>query len=262
MTEDRILLGAFDKEPGVYRPGRRIVVTVASPRLTIMIAAVALVATGAMVVPAFGAPEGAVQQIVGRRAAAATGGVDSFTPAAADPRLAAMFARSGLADDGFSFTPAQTRRISRTVTVAVRSRSTRALASIDTTPATVGLAPIAYNMGAAIGWKRFAVSGDVAHVDLAGRPGSRDAADLGMSYTLNRFTGRVKGLMDRPLADAPKLIEQAPSYSVDVGGAYRLTHNVDLTAGMRYRRDLDQVQQTSSAQHDSQAVYVGTAFRF
>ena len=236
----------------------------AVPRLTVMIAAAALVATGAMVAPAFGAPEETPQQIIGRRASVASaGGMGSFTPAAADPRLAAMFARSGLADDGFDFTPAQTRRISRSVTVAVRSRSTRALASLDKTPATVGLAPIAYNMGAAIGWKRFAVSGDVAHVDLAGQPGSREAADLGMSYTLNRFTGRVKGLMDRPLADAPKLIEQAPSYSVDVGGAYRLTHNVDLTAGMRYRRDLDQVPQTSDPQrHDSQGVYVGTAFRF
>ena len=69
--------------------------------------------------------------------------------------------------------------------------------------------------------------------------------------------------MDRPLSDAPKLVEQVPSYSVDVGGAYRLTHNVDLTAGMRYRRDLDRLQQTDDEQrHDSQAVYVGTAFRF
>jgi hypothetical protein len=228
-----------------------------------MIAAAALAATGVMVAPAFGAPEGTGPRLAPHRTVSTPVGMGGFTPAAADPRLAALFARGGLADDGFSFTPAQTHRVSRAVTVAVRARSTHALTAADHAPATVGLTPIAYNMGAAIGWKRFAVTGDVSHVDLAGRPGGRDAADLGMSYTLNRFTGRVKGLVDRPLADAPHLVEQVPSYSVDVGGAYRLTHNVDLTAGMRYRRDLDRLQQSDDAQrHDSQAVYVGTAFRF
>lgn len=232
-------------------------------RLALMIAAGALVATGVAVAPASGASEGPVRQIAARRAQAAPAGMGGFTPAAADPRLAALFARSGLADDGFSFTLAQTRRSTRAVTVAVRSRSTRALVGVDHLPTTVGLAPVAYNLGAAIGWKRFAITGDVSHVDLAGQPGSREAADLGVAYTLNRFTGRVKGLVDRPLADVPSLVAQMPSYSVDVGGAYRLAHNVDLTAGLRYRRDLDRLQQPDEPQrHDSQAVYVGTAFRF
>ncbi|MGI4731923.1 MAG: hypothetical protein ACRYFW_09265 [Janthinobacterium lividum] len=236
----------------------------AASRLTLLIAAGALVATGITVAPAFGASDAAVQPLATRHAPAPSMGMGSFTPAAADPRLAAMFARSGVADDGFSFTPAQTRRVSRAVTVAVRARSTRSLASNDHVVPNVGLTPIAYNLGAAVGWKRFAVVGDVAHVDLQGQPGSREAADLGVSYTLNRFTGRVKGLLDRPLADAPKLVEQAPSYSVDVGGAYRLAHNVDLTAGVRYRMDIDRLQQSDDVaqHHDSQAVYVGTAFRF
>lgn len=234
-------------------------------RLTLTIAAGALVATGIAVVPAFGAPEVGGQRAPARRVPAPMpAGLGGFTPAAADPRLAAMFARGGLADDGFSFTPVQARRNPRAVTVAVRSRSTRALVGGDRTVTAVGLTPIAYNLGAAIGWRRFAVSGDVAHVDMAGRPGSRDAADLTIAYTLNRFTGRVKGLVDRPLGDAPALVEQAPGYSLDVGGAYRLAHNVDLTAGVRYRTERDRlVQATDETQrHDSQAVYVGTAFRF
>lgn len=235
-------------------------------RLPAMIAAAALVATGVTVAPASGASESVSHPgAAARHLAQAPVSLGSFTPAAADPRLAALFARGGLADDGFSFTPAQTRRATRAVTVAVRSHVARALVAVaaDRPAPTVGLAPVAYNLGAAIGWKRFAVTGDVTHVDLAGQPGSREAADLGVSYTLNRFTGRVKGLVDRPLADVPQLVAQMPSYSVDIGGAYRLAHNVDLTAGMRYRRDLDRLQQPDEPQrHDSQAVYVGTAFKF
>jgi len=52
-----------------------------------------------------------------------------------------------------------------------------------------------------------------------------------------------------------------PSYSVDLGGAYSLTRNLDVTAGVRYRSDRDRLTQ-ADARRDSQAVYVGTAFRF
>lgn len=229
-----------------------------------MIAAGALVATGLAVVPAIGAPEAVGQRALVRRAAPTPASLGGFTPAAADPRLAAMFARGGLSDDGFSFTPVQTRRNPRAVTVAVRSRALHVPAGLDHVASSVGLTPIAYNLGAAIGWRRFAVGGDVAHVDLAGRPGSREAADLSVAYTLNRFTGRVRGLADRPLPDAPRLTELAPGYSLDVGGAYRLAHNVDLTAGVRYRMERDRLAQATdeTQRHDSQAVYVGTAFRF
>ena len=44
----------------------------------------------------------------------------AFTPAAADPRLAAVFARGGLDTGGFRFTPTDTRHDNRAVTVVVR----------------------------------------------------------------------------------------------------------------------------------------------
>src|SRR3546814_4529668 len=55
---------------------------------------------------------------------------------------------------------------------------------------TVSVAPIAYNLGVAVGWKRFALSGDVTHVDLGGKPGSAQSVDMGVSYTGRRASGR------------------------------------------------------------------------
>ncbi len=235
-------------------------------RVTIVGIAGALAVSAALVAPASGAPEGQGRSArrVGATPAASFG---TFTPAAADPRLAALIARGGLDGDAFHFTPAETRRANRAVTVAVRSRTLRsspAVQRVETAQAgTVGLAPIAYNLGVAVGWKRFAIAGDVAHVDLAGQPDSRESADVGVTYRLHRFTGRVKGNVNRPLADAPALVAPAQSYSVDVGGAYSLSRNVDVTAGVRYRMDRDRLERLDQdPRRDSQAVYVGTAFRF
>lgn len=220
----------------------------------------ALVA-GAFVAPAIGATEKArVHQ-----PATAARALSGFTPAAADPRLAAVLARAGI-DGSFRFTPAETRNTGKAVTVAVRTRSNRlpgdervALAA----PApTVGIAPIAYNLGVAVGWKRFAVSGDVSKVDLGGQPGSRDTADLAVTYAGTRFSGQVRASSDKPAAGSVRLVETAPSYSLDVGGSYSLTRNLDVTAGMRYKSERDRLVRFTDDRRDSQAVYVGTAFRF
>jgi opacity protein-like surface antigen len=50
--------------------------------------------------------------------------------------------------------------------------------------------------------------------------------------------------------------------TVDVGGSYRVTRNFDVTAGVRYSQDRDRLKPTSDAKSDSQAVFVGTQFRF
>jgi hypothetical protein len=227
------------------------------------IAAGAVAACALAVAPALGATERSQKMSVRTAPAARIGG--SFTPAAADPRLAAVFARSGLADDGFRFTPAQTRNGGRAITVAVRARTNRAIdtqrVSAAPSPA-VGLAPIAYNLGVAVGWKRFAMSGDVKRVDAGLKPGSREAFDLGLSYTGNRFGARVNAAADRPLDGTPRTIEGVPTYSVDVGGSYALTRNLAVTAGVRYRTDRERLARLADDRRDSQAVYVGTAFRF
>ena len=193
----------------------------------------------------------------------------SFTPAAADPKLAALLARSGLDDSNFRFTPAESRRSgNRAVTVAVRAQSIvssrKAQGSVTEIPdsGTIGLKPIAYNLGVAVGWKRFAVSGDVARIDLGGLPGSRESADVGVTFTGRRFTGRLVASADRPLANTPRLIADAPSYSIDMGGSYSITRRIDVTAGVRYKSEDYRIDRTTDNRRDSQAVYIGTALRF
>lgn len=232
-------------------------------RVIIGVAAGALIAAGALVAPAFGASEhGGDTKAPRRQIARSIGG---FTPAAGDPRLAALLSRGGFDSNGFRFTPAETRRDTRAVTVAVRARTNRSVdigrAALAGNAPVQGLAPIAYNLGAAVGWKRFALAGDVTRIDLQGLPGSREAADVAVSYTANRWSGRVKAAADRPIDGTPHAIAELPSYSVDLGGSYSLTHNLDVTAGIRYRSDRERLTRVDD-RRDSQAVYVGTAFRF
>ncbi len=115
---------------------------VAAKGVIIAIAAGVLATAGAIAMP--GQAE--------RKAAARSAPLRSplaFTPAAADPRLAAAFARGGLDTLGLRFTPTETRRDNRAVTVVVRARTNRTEPQRSAAlPATVGLAPIAYNLPA------------------------------------------------------------------------------------------------------------------
>ena len=191
-----------------------------------------------------------------------------FTPASADPRLAALFARNATVNNQrFRFTPVNNGK-RRSITVAVRASSTRTaqLTNDRTLPstgsATIGIAPVAYNLGAAVGWKRFALSGDVSRVDTGALPGGREAADLGISYNTRKWSSHVQVSADRPVGTTPLTIAGSESYSLDVGSSYRLTRNLNVTAGVRYRSERDRLQNRDDARRDSQAVYVGTSVRF
>lgn len=227
-------------------------------RLTAGVVAGALIAAGVTIAPAVAATEQS-RKIVGKRAATTARGAASFTPSAADPRLAALFARGGLEARGFRFTPAQAKN-SRAVTVAVRARTNRPGADRIAAAPTVGLAPIAYDLGLAVGWRRFALSGDVAKVELPGQPGGRESAGVGVSYSLPRLTTRVRAGADRATS-GPQLVEGARGYSLDVGSSYSLTRNLNVTAGVQYRIDRERIARLDD-RRDSQAVYLGTAFRF
>jgi hypothetical protein len=227
----------------------------------------ALAAVAFAVAPAQGAP--------GKNAPRKTlistpsGSFGFFTPAAADPRLAAIYARGAAVDnDRFRFTPVNTGK-RRALTVAVRASSSRAaqVGSPDRTQvvagsANIGLAPVAYGLGAAVGWKRFALSGDVSRINTGALPGGREAADLGISYNARKWSSRVQISADRPVGSAPRTLGGGETYSLDVASSYRLTRNLDVTAGVRYRSDRDRLQVNPDKRHDSQAVYIGTSVRF
>ena len=61
---------------------------------------------------------------------------------------------------------------------------------------------------------------------------------------------------------APRTLEGQGDYPLDLGGSYRLTRNLNVTAGVRYSQERDRLVPLTDGRQDSQAVYVGTQFRF
>jgi hypothetical protein len=192
----------------------------------------------------------------------------SFTPAVADPRLAAEFARRGFQAGSMRFTPATASADrSKAIKVAVRARAAtvaqaaKTIADASATPVTA-VTPTGYNLGVAVGWKRFALSGDVAKVEGGPIPGGREAAEVGVSYAGKDFTGRLQLGAERSDPAQLRVVPVESSYSLDVGGSYRIGRNLDVTGGVRYKVQRDRLEQIADERRDSQAVYVGTAFRF
>ena len=226
----------------------------------------AFAAAGLVLTPAFAASETKKRPPA---VAVSFDPVATFTPATADPRLAAAFAgRSGSLSD-FKFTPAAAKGRPSQVRIAIRARAdtagTKTGDASGLTSSSVGaLTPASYNLGVAVGWRRFAVSGDVAK-SKDGNPalGGRESAAVGISYSLNRrLTGRVLAEADRGDGRALTPLRKSDNYSLDVGGAYSLTRNIALTGGVRYRIDRERMAAVKDDRRDSQAVYVGTAFKF
>lgn len=226
--------------------------------------AAALAAAGLVLTPAFAATGGK------KRAPAVSVSFDpmsSFTPANADPKLAAALAGKGLSLTDFKFTPAPAKGRPSQVRVAIRARTATPQASLAdakaATAAVNALAPTSYNLGVAIGWRRFAVSGDVAKVkDADPAVGGRESAIVGVSYSLKKFTGRVAVGAERTAGDPVPALRRGDKYSVDVGGSYSLSKRVALTGGVRYNIERDRMSALQDDRRDSQAVYVGTAFKF
>ena len=192
-------------------------------------------------------------------------GIGSFTPAAADPRRALSFGRAGLADSGFHFTPSVTPGSRRGVTVAIRARASGAAAQprrAGQTLAIAAVAPSAYNLGVAVGWKRFAITGDIVKVEGGLLPLDSEAADVGLSYSGNKWSTRLQLGAERAIGNRPHLTNVDQAYSVDLAGSYALTRNLAVTGGVRYKMQRDRLEPKTDDRQDSQAVYVGTAFRF
>jgi hypothetical protein len=187
-----------------------------------------------------------------------------FTPASADPRLAAAFSGQSASLSDFKFTPAAATGRPSQVRVAIRARTTTPQMAANGSASPVSaLAPVSYNLGVAVGWRRFAISGDVARVRAAGSPvDGRESAVVGVSYSLPRFTGRVAVSADRAEGRAAPALRDPDNYAVDVGGSYALTGRLSVNGGVRYKIQHDRLSTLSDSRVDSKAVYIGTAFKF
>ena len=193
--------------------------------------------------------------------------VSSFTPANADPKLAAALAGKGLALTDFKFTPAPAKGRPSQVRVAIRARTLAParLAEASVAAAAVNqLTPTGYNLGVAVGWRRFALAGDLSQAKSADPAiGGRESAVIGVSYSLsNRLSTRVAVGADRVSGNPLPALRRGDNVSLDAGASFSLSRQIALTGGVRYNIERDRLSALQDQRRDSQAVYVGTAFKF
>jgi len=228
----------------------------------------ALAAAGLMLSPAFATSNTTTTKKRPAAIAVSFDPISSFTPANGDPRLAATFANKPLSLTDFSFTPAAAKGRPSQLRVAIRARvGTPAAATTQAAAATsaiTALTPASYNLGLAVGWKRFAVSGDVSQnksVDPA--MAGRESAIVGVSYSLNnKLSTRVAVGAERTTGNPLPALRRGDNVSLDAGASYSLSRRIDLTGGVRYEVDRDKASALKDDRRDSQAVYIGTAFKF
>ncbi|MFL0355020.1 hypothetical protein ACI5KX_00960 [Erythrobacter sp. GH1-10] len=207
-------------------------------------------------------------------ASGASSALDIFTPASVDPELAARVAKKA-GEKGIRFTPAGSNPVlrDRTVTVAVRIDDETAKAvsvrnAIDAAPG-VGtslsaLQPSKFNLGTARGYQSFA-----RPIELPSNVKNLSVPDLSEFAPAkpraedkpSRLQPRIE-LEDRAIAGRSPNTLDASESSVDVGGSFRLSKNLDVTAGVRYSQERDRLDPLTDSVQDSQAVYVGTQIRF
>ncbi|MDE2619270.1 MAG: hypothetical protein KGL54_03810 [Sphingomonadales bacterium] len=198
-------------------------------------------------------------------------------PNTASPLLARPMTVPGLTRGQlFRFTPAgNTTRPDRSVTVAVRVDPDSAGAITVRAPLPQGLfggslgklriAPTAYSLGVSRGFQNFVIPGELHRTDspdlAAFKLGPKAAASA--PEEPSRLAARLALDQREKTGRAPRTLEASGEQTVDFGGSYRLTRNIDVTAGVRYSQDRDRmVTVVPDGQKDSQAVYVGTQFRF
>ena len=210
-------------------------------------------------------------------------GIAAFTPASADPRVAQIVAERSAGKTRFMrFTPAGSDFGNRSVTVAVRvnedvARAISVRSAIDAAgdarglaQSTLRIAPSRYNLGLARGYQSFvksapALAAPISRVDMPDLADFKPSA--GVKQKPSRFAARVQlepeDIAGRSARLAHSSNDAVIDQTLDVAGSYRLTRNLNVTAGVRYSQDRDAlVTLPDIDEQDSQAVYIGTQFRF
>jgi hypothetical protein len=203
------------------------------------------------------------------------GSIGSFTVAGADPDLVAKYNLSTLRGNAsFKFTPSGgTRDGERSVTVVVRQKSDAVSIRENILAAAPGsgimtaarITPVSYSLGSAKGLKSFAIpvrklGGNLPDLSEIGAERLLGEEDSGKK---SRFNPRMSIDASAPINAAPRALDASQrDYTLDVGGSYSLTRNLDVTAGVRINNERDRMAPLTDNRQDSQAVYVGTQFRF
>ncbi len=196
----------------------------------------------------------------------ALGSIGSFTPVTTDERLARAYAQAATnsRSHGFKFTPTSGLASGeRSITVVVRAPSGVKLPSQPV--ANLGLAPVSYNLGVARGLQRFTAPDTVGTRELdpvVTDLSAPETRSFSVEHKPRRFTTNMQVASKALTGSAPQTLAGERSYAVDVASSYALTRNLDVRAGVRYTGPSNRLVPITDDAQDSQAVYVGTAFKF
>jgi len=204
------------------------------------------------------------------------GSIGSFTPVTNDDRLAQAYAKAARESQsrGFRFTPSSGSVNGRQLTILVRAPGATSLSSDGTRERVLpnlGVAPVAYRLGVTKGLERFS-AGTRLDPAIPDPVIETKMVEPVPSYTLrakkDRFSTNIQ-VQDReatvasPAEDTPQTLGTEKSYAVDLSSSYSLTRNLNVQAGVRYKGPSNRLAPTLTDQtQDSQAVYVGTTFKF
>lgn len=196
------------------------------------------------------------------------GSISSFTPTIRDPKLSSAYTQAALNSSGknFRFTPTSGSMSGRrSITVLVRADSMVSRRPAERSAGALGIAPLAFNLDASRGWRKFALPETMGRKPLD--PVSTDLEGV-QNFSLNRGAAthsRLKAnvqLENRHDVGATSTMTGERQYSVDVASSYSLTRNLNVTAGVRYAGPDTRLVPLTDQRQDNQAVYVGTIFKF
>lgn len=213
---------------------------------------------------------GRVESVLGTRSPAVSlnvlGSIGSFTPVTTDKRLARAYAQAltNARSQGFRFTPTVGSLSGRrSITIVVRAPEPGSETELRTGPSSIGLGPVAYNLGAARGLDRFAAEATASHEADPLVPATALTLPRGFTIESRKRLSTKVTPEGQPAMDAAALaLAGEKNYAVDVTSSYSLSRNFDVTAGIRYRDRQMRMGALTDDARDSQAVYLGTTFKF
>lgn len=228
--------------------------------------------------PTIGAVLGAISPEIRGRAVSLNmlGSIGSFTPVTHDDKLAQAYASAARESQsrGFRFTPAGGS--GRSLTILVRTPGGLPMLGTggrERVLPNLGVAPVAYRLGVTTGLARFATG--VKNDAVTPEPPIVEKAIVEPvpNYVLrekrDRFSTNLQvhdreAVLATPVEDAPQTLASEKSYAVDLSSSFSLTRNLNVQAGVRYKGPANRLAPPTltDQKQDSQAVYVGTTFKF
>lgn len=211
---------------------------------------------------------------------AAKSGLDIFTPAGVDSKLAAKQTQLAISNSRaasrFPFTPAGVELPqSRTMTVAARSTAPIIVRAVNIrnaaaalqpgNGASAALLPSDFNLSASRGWHGFALNAasKLAPAKPMGEIGkSSFKLDDGAKAKPSRFNTAVKLAPNADASSNQRKAVASGDYKLDFGTSFSISKRVAVTAGVAYKSERDRISPTQDNVKDNEAVYVGTKIRF